>query len=119
MCPRASAITCTAQTSDHECGQTWEPTDTDIPGPCPACGTESDYRRLRCESCPLTKLDESGAMPEGSLLRRVSQIDFALQSKFTLGLGDVTTEEFEALRILQQERDRYENEVKARNASSS
>lgn len=117
LCDKALDVLCTAQTGDHECGTIWRPADYDIPGPCPACAAELEYRKIRCESCPLTKLDESGATPEGSLLRRVSQIDFALQSKFTLDLADVTAEEFDALRVLHQEREKFGIEKARDNAS--
>lgn len=40
----------------------------------------------------------------GQLMSRASEIDFLLESGFTVTADDVTVEEFQALRVLHEER---------------
>ena len=48
--------------------------------------------------------------PDGDLLSRVLDIDFALRAGVTVTLSEINVEEFSALKVLHSERDRYEME---------
>ena len=61
----------------------------------------------RCAQCPLTRLDDAFAGPAGDLLSRVLDIEFALSAGVSVTLSDMTTEEFQVLRLVQSERKRY------------
>jgi hypothetical protein len=66
---------------------------------------------MRCDHCPLNSLDAAiQNSAAGFLLTRVSEIDCAL--RFHLGdqLPVLNMEEFNALRIVREERDKWERE---------
>ena len=87
------------------------------PGACPECGA-SGWRRLPCDNCPHVTIDRAMAeTADGQLLGRVFAIDAALQMKIHIGLEEITSEEFRALRILYAERARkQEDDIKRERA---
>lgn len=59
--------------------------------------------------CDVARIEElSAESAAGELLRRVDEIEFAIKAGFTMTLSDVTAEEFAALRMVQLERDRWQ-----------
>ena len=63
--------------------------------------------------CPIVRLEESLGSPAGALLQRVADFDFMLEAGFRLGPEDITIEEFRALRIVREEREKFEQERSA------
>lgn len=92
----------------YGCGHVWRPDDIRA-AECPRCQSRS-YERERCAECPIRTLDEAAAGPEGRLVARVSELDAARKSGFTLLLSDVTVPEFRALMILDEESALYRDE---------
>ncbi len=77
----------------------------------PAICPYSDDGETHGPECDVTRIEELIAESEaGGLLVRAEEIDFALKAGFQLSLAEVTTEEFAALRFLQLERARWEEE---------
>lgn len=64
----------------------------------------------RCGDCPLDKLDASEQSEEGQLLQRALEMQTALRLGLTVTLGEIKVDEFQALQVLEEERDRYEEE---------
>lgn len=64
----------------------------------------------RCYSCPVAGIEHARAISAaGRLLERVLDLDFDTQ-RFKIGWDDVTCEEASALKILVQERNKWERE---------
>ena len=63
-----------------------------------------------CAECPAELLGEYLGSPSGQRLSVVIDLDFALQSGFHLTLHDVSYREFRLLRILAEERQKFEIE---------
>lgn len=97
-----------------ECDARWEPEsgDTDFPGSCPGCGKTTTALVDRCDTCPVLMIEHIRmTTPAGRLLERVLELDFDSQ-KFKVDLGAVTMEEREGLKILMQERAKFDKEVR-------
>lgn len=65
---------------------------------------------IPCAACPSVKLAEYSASPLGHRLSVVLDLDFALQVGFHLTLRDVSYLDFRLLRILAEERKRFNEE---------
>lgn len=65
----------------------------------------------RCQACPLTRLEAAMDSHAGLLLQRAIDLEAALKLGFHLTLDGVTAEEFTALQILSNERERREAEL--------
>jgi hypothetical protein len=102
-CPDANDVTC------RECGHVYEVEDTNCIPPCENCGAKG-ARVNRCAHCALNDLDYARShTAAGRLLNRVMDIEFDV-AKFKVDWADVTAEEALGLRILADERDRYQRE---------
>ena len=65
----------------------------------------------RCSHCPLDELDHLRANSRaGRLLDRVLELDFAMNN-LAIPWSDVTVEEMRGVRVLREERDRYQREL--------
>lgn len=107
-CPAANRVKC-------ECGEEWEPEDPNIAGACPNCHGRN-VSITRCERCPLDDLDQvRGHSVAGRLLERVLELDF-VTSAFEVPWDEITAEEVRGLQILREERDKYREEVRQRDA---
>ena len=60
--------------------------------------------------CPREKLNQYLASPLGRVIQWVIDLDFALERRFQVSLNDVTWTEFQLLRIIAEEKQRWENE---------
>lgn len=83
--------------------------------PCPECGRASrgnsvHYKWLRCDSCPLDKLDEAMASDLGRVFSHLIDLDFAVQSRLDHLTQGITVLEFRALQILAEERAKHQRE---------
>ena len=102
-CPDANDVTCC------ECGYVWEVEDSNCIPACPNCGHKG-ARVNRCARCPLNDLDHARAhSAAGRLLNRLMDLEFDV-AKFRVDWADVTAEEALGLRILADERDKYQRE---------
>ena len=63
-----------------------------------------------CEECPAEKLRQYLASPYGLRLSVVIDLDFALQVGFHLTLNEIDYREFRLLRMLAEERQKFEIE---------
>ena len=73
---------------------------------CPDAPDDGD----RCDQCPLDKLDGAQSSGAGLLIRRALDLRAALKLGIHLGLDDIRADEFCAMLILEDERDRPERE---------
>ena len=62
--------------------------------------------------CALDKLED--AIARNSVLQRAIDIDFANAAGFRMTLDEVDVEEFAAIRLLRQERDKFQEEQSKR-----
>jgi len=69
-----------------------------------------------CTECPLQKLDAYMQSPCGRVMQLVVDLDFALERHMTVGLDQVTYLEFQMLRLLGEEKNRWQNEEVERNS---
>ena len=65
---------------------------------------------LPCDLCPTAALDRYLGTSMGRRFHAALEIDFALRAGFTVTLEDLTCIEFGLLRLLDEERHRYEKE---------
>lgn len=75
-----------------------------------------DGRPTHGPDCPRDKLE--GAIARNPVLQRAIDIDFANSAGFRLTLDEVDVEEFEAIKILKSERDKYQAEDMKRKTPS-
>ena len=102
-CPDANDVACI------ECGNVYEVEDTNCIPPCPNCHRKGG-RIERCARCPLNDLDYARShSAAGRLLGRLLDLEFDV-GKFKVDWADVTAEEALGLRILADERERYQRE---------
>ena len=86
------------------------------PGPdqCPEALTpeaqQSGLRPDLCCECPAEKLNEYLASPGGQWISVVVDLDFALQSRIQVTLSQISYLEFCLLRLLAEERNKFEVE---------
>ena len=69
---------------------------------------------IRCPDCPVLQLEGSLNSEAGWLLQRALDLDFALRAGITITPNDIALDEFLALRILNDERDRHAAELNRR-----
>ena len=79
------------------------------PRSCP----ESDGRE-RCEGCSRIWLDNARRSQAGLLLQRALDTDFALSKHVNLRMCEIPADEWLAMKVLADERDRYNREQKMR-----
>jgi len=83
------------------------------PGECPDNLVADPFAHAgspRCEECPLTRLDAILASPAGQRVSQAIDLDFALQAGVTVSLSEISYPEFLLLRLLAEERNRYNEE---------
>jgi len=107
-CPDAGEARC------EECGAIYRPDDP-ADCHCPECAS-TEARLLECDGCWLPKLDDAVQGEMGSVINRVVDLDFALEAGFTISLDHVSAEEFRVLRILKEERQKYQAHLEKKNA---
>lgn len=64
----------------------------------------------RCDHCPLDKLDAAQTSEAGLLIRRALELRAALNLGVSIGLDDIRADEFYAMLLLDEERERLERE---------
>lgn len=64
----------------------------------------------RCDHCPLDKLDTAQTSEAGLLIRRALELRAALNLGVSIGLDDIRADEFYAMLLLDEERERLERE---------
>ena len=64
----------------------------------------------RCDHCPLDRLDVAQCGEKGLLLRRALDLMNALKLSIHIGLDEICADEFYAMLIIADERDRLERE---------
>lgn len=64
----------------------------------------------RCDHCPLTRLEAAQQTEAGVLIRRALDLRSALKLGIRITLEDIPADEFIAMQILEEERDRHERE---------
>jgi len=102
-CPDANDVKCA------RCGLVRTVDDTRAPGKCPECG-HMLYMVNRCAHCPLDDLDHARLHSDaGRLLDRILELEFAAAT-FAIPWTDVTAEEGLGMKILKEERARYQVE---------
>lgn len=65
----------------------------------------------RCARCPLTKLEEAERAELGHLLRRALDVRAILNIGVPLTLEDIAADELLAMLIVEEERDKYDEEL--------
>jgi hypothetical protein len=83
------------------------------PGPteCPYATGED-----RCDECPLTRLDEYLGSSSGQMMSQAIDLDFALQAGVTVTLAEISYPVFLLLRLLHEERNRFQEEAMKRSS---
>jgi len=61
----------------------------------------------RCEECPLNRLEAAENSEAGRLLRRALELRTAARMGIQVGLEDVAADEFHAMVVLDEERERW------------
>lgn len=64
----------------------------------------------RCATCPLDRLDAALAGNTGALIRRATDMKAIMSSGITITLDEINADELYAMLIVQEERDRLEEE---------
>jgi hypothetical protein len=64
----------------------------------------------RCDHCPLDRLDADQSSETGLLIRRAIDLRAALKLGVRIGLDDIRADEFLAMLVLEEERDRLDRE---------
>jgi hypothetical protein len=93
------------------CSFRWQTDDVSVPGPCPSCGQNASVAE-RCESCPVVEVEHyRSTTSTGQLLDRVLEHEFDCKH-YRIDPGDVNAEVREGLKVLEQERVRWEKETR-------
>ena len=104
-CPQADTVRCVA------CGLCWRPDDIAVPGACPSCDQYAAVAE-RCESCPVGEVEHYRTTTwTGQLLDRVLEHEFDAKH-YKVEPGDVSAEVREGLKVVEQERVRWEKETR-------
>jgi hypothetical protein len=104
-CPLADTVRCVA------CGYRWKADDVNVPGPCLSCDQNASVAE-RCESCPVVEVEHYRATTStGQLLDRVLEHEFDTKH-YHIDPGGVSAEVREGLKVLEQERTRWEKETR-------
>ena len=64
----------------------------------------------RCDHCPLDRLDAAQSSETGLLIRRAIDLRAALKLGVRIGLDEIRADEFLAMLVLEEERDRLDRE---------
>lgn len=107
MCPLADTVKCVA------CEYCWQPEsgDVNVPEPCPSCEQNASVAE-RCESCPALEVEYyRSTTATGHLLDRVLEHEFD-SKHYQIDPGAVSAEVREGLKMLEQERMRWEKETR-------
>ncbi len=64
----------------------------------------------RCDHCALDRLDAAQSSETGLLIRRAIDLRTALKLGVRIGLVDIRADEFLAMLVLEEERDRLDRE---------
>jgi hypothetical protein len=64
----------------------------------------------RCDHCPLDKLDAAQSSEAGLLLRRALDLRAALKLGIRISLEEIRADEFYAMLVLEEERERLDQE---------
>jgi hypothetical protein len=95
------------------CEHRWQPEDIEVPGRCSGCG-QSGTIIERCDVCPVVEVDyQRTKTATGRLLDRVLEHEFD-SKHYTIDPGEVSIEVRECLKILEQERYKYDKETTER-----
>jgi hypothetical protein len=79
-------------------------------GACPACGSRRGEWQ-RCDECPHRKVEQANRETvAGALFQMAVRADALIQARVRIGLDDLAADEAEALLILVEERNRYQDE---------
>ena len=100
-----------------DCGVTWECDDPgttgaliDYTGACEQCGSRAVVLD-RCAHCPVLAVEHYRSITQaGRLLDRVLDLDFDMKH-LHIPWSDVTAEEVMGIKILDQERDKWQRET--------
>jgi len=65
---------------------------------------------LRCDHCPLDRLDAAQNSEAGQLLRRALDLRAILKIGIPVTLDDITADELYAMLIIEEEQNKYEEE---------
>jgi hypothetical protein len=104
-CPLTDTVRCVA------CAHSWKTDDVNMPGACPSCDQHASVAE-RCESCPAVEVEYyRQTTPAGRLLERVLEHEFDCKH-YRVDPGDVNAEVREGLKVLEQERTRWERETR-------
>jgi hypothetical protein len=76
------------------------------PGLCPDAPDDGS----RCDHCPLDRLDAAQSSEAGLLLRRALDLRAALKLGVRVSLDEIRADEFQALVVLEEERDALDRE---------
>ena len=68
----------------------------------------------RCDHCLLDRLDRAGNSEPGLLLQRALELEYALNAGVTVSMDEIAADEFWAMRVIQEERERCERETAGR-----
>lgn len=71
----------------------------------------------RCDNCPQDKLDAAQQSEKGFLLRRALDLRAALKLGVHITLDEIRADEFYAMLIVEEERDKFDNEKAHPNGS--
>lgn len=97
------------------CGERWEPESGDVTvyGYCPSCNAQAAVVE-RCEGCPVLEIEHQRARTQsGRLLERVLEHEFDCKH-YVVDPSAVDVEVREGLKILEQERGKWEKETRER-----
>ena len=95
------------------CEHRWQPEDIERPGRCPECGQSSSVTQ-RCDGCPVTEVEyQRATTPTGRLLNRVLEHEFDAKH-YNVDPGAISVEIREGLKVLEQERNKWEQETRER-----
>ncbi len=64
----------------------------------------------RCDHCPLDRLDAAAHSEPGTLLQRALELEYALKAGVSISLDEIAADEFRAMRVIAEERERRDAE---------
>lgn len=70
----------------------------------------------RCDHCPLDRLDAASHSESGALLQRALHLEEALEADLTITLDEIAADEFWAVRVIREERNKWDRELQGKNA---
>lgn len=108
-CPKVDTVKCVS------CNYRWQPASRDVRdhGKCPSCGGKSASAE-RCYDCPVNEVEHRRRHTRaGRLLERVLEHEFDAKH-YKVSPGEVDVEVREGLKILEQERAKWDQETRER-----